>query len=71
MFKIISKKILSFNIKSFEINAPDIAKNAKADIVPVAIAEFTGYPKLKPFTRRKGNPAGSNTGLSAKNIHFR
>ena len=30
-----------------------IAKNAKADIVPVAIAEFTGYPKLKPFTRRK------------------
>jgi len=30
MFKIISKKILSFNIKSFEINAPDIAKNAKA-----------------------------------------
>ena len=30
-----------------------IAKNAKADIVPVAIAEFSGYPKLKPFTRRK------------------
>lgn len=30
-----------------------IAKNAKADIVPVAIGEFTGYPKLKPFTRRK------------------
>jgi len=30
MFKIISKKILSSNIKSFEINAPDIAKNAKA-----------------------------------------
>lgn len=30
-----------------------IAKNAKADIVPVAIAEFNGYPKLKPFTRRK------------------
>jgi len=30
MFKIISKKILSFNIKSFEINAPDIAKNSKA-----------------------------------------
>jgi len=29
-----------------------IAKNAKADIVPVAIAEWTGYPKLKPFTRR-------------------
>lgn len=32
-----------------------IAKNARADIVPVAIAEFTGYPKLKPFTRRKFN----------------
>ena len=30
-----------------------IAKHAKADIVPVALAEFTGYPKLKPFTRRK------------------
>ncbi len=30
-----------------------IAKNAKADIVPVAIADFNGYPKLKPFTRRK------------------
>ena len=30
-----------------------IAKNAKAAIVPVAIGEFTGYPKLKPFTRRK------------------
>lgn len=30
MFKIISKKILSSNIKSFEINAPDIAKNSKA-----------------------------------------
>ena len=30
-----------------------IAKNAKADIVPVAIGEFSGYPKLKPFTRRK------------------
>ena len=30
MDKIISKKILSFNIKSFEINAPDIAKNSKA-----------------------------------------
>lgn len=30
-----------------------IAKNAKADIVPVAISEFSGYPKLKPFTRRK------------------
>ena len=30
-----------------------IAKNAKADIVPVAIGGFTGYPKLKPFTRRE------------------
>lgn len=30
-----------------------IAKTAKADIVPVAIADFSGYPKLKPFTRRK------------------
>ena len=29
-----------------------IAKSAKADIVPVAIANWDGYPKLKPFTRR-------------------
>lgn len=29
-----------------------IAKNAKADIVPVGIAGFDGYPKWKPFTRR-------------------
>lgn len=29
-----------------------IAKNAKADIIPVAIANWDGYPKLKPFTRR-------------------
>lgn len=29
-----------------------IAKNAKADIVPVSIGGFTGYPKLKPFTRK-------------------
>lgn len=29
-----------------------IAKNAKADIVPVGIEGFDGYPKLKPFTRR-------------------
>jgi 1-acyl-sn-glycerol-3-phosphate acyltransferase len=29
-----------------------IAKNAKADIVPIAIADWDGYPKLKPFTRR-------------------
>lgn len=32
-----------------------IAKNAKADIVPVSIGEFTGYPKIKPFTRRSVN----------------
>jgi 1-acyl-sn-glycerol-3-phosphate acyltransferase len=30
-----------------------IAKHAKADIVPVAISNFTGYPKTKPFTRQK------------------
>lgn len=30
----------------------EIAKFAKADIVPVAISEWTGYPKLKPFTRK-------------------
>ncbi len=29
-----------------------IAKNAKADLVPIAIAGWDGYPKLKPFTRR-------------------
>jgi 1-acyl-sn-glycerol-3-phosphate acyltransferase len=29
-----------------------IAKYAKRDIVPVAIAEWNGYPKLKPFTRK-------------------
>ena len=29
-----------------------IAKNAKADILPVGIEGFDGYPKLKPFTRR-------------------
>lgn len=29
-----------------------IARAAKADIVPVAIANWDGYPKLKPFTRR-------------------
>lgn len=28
-----------------------IAKNAKADIVPVAIANWGGYPKLKPFKK--------------------
>ena len=28
-----------------------IAKHAKADIVPVAIANGGGYPKLKPFTK--------------------
>lgn len=30
-----------------------IAKSAKSDIVPIAIADWNGYPKLKPFTRRK------------------
>ena len=30
-----------------------IAKYAKSDIIPIAIAEWDGYPKLKPFTRRK------------------
>ncbi len=29
-----------------------IAKNAKADIVPVAIADFSGYPQLKPFKKQ-------------------
>lgn len=29
-----------------------IARAAKADILPVAIAGWDGYPKLKPFTRR-------------------
>ncbi len=29
-----------------------IAKNAKADIIPVAIAGWDGYPKLNPFTRK-------------------
>lgn len=29
-----------------------IAKNAKADIIPVAIANFNGYPQLKPFVKR-------------------
>ena len=32
-----------------------IAKNAKADIVPVAIDKFSGYPKLIPFTRQTVN----------------
>lgn len=30
-----------------------IAKNAKADIIPVAIGGFTGYPQLKPFKKQK------------------
>ncbi len=30
----------------------EIAKYAKADIIPIAIANWDGYPKLKPFTRR-------------------
>jgi 1-acyl-sn-glycerol-3-phosphate acyltransferase len=29
-----------------------LAKTAKADIIPIAIAGWDGYPKLKPFTRR-------------------
>jgi 1-acyl-sn-glycerol-3-phosphate acyltransferase len=29
-----------------------IARTAKADIIPIAIADWDGYPKLKPFTRR-------------------
>ncbi len=29
-----------------------IARAAKADIIPVAIADWDGYPKLFPFTRR-------------------
>jgi len=30
-----------------------IAKNAKADIIPVAIGGFTGLPQLKPFKKQK------------------
>lgn len=30
-----------------------IAKSAKADIMPIAIADWNGYPKLRPFTRKK------------------
>ncbi len=30
-----------------------IAKHAKADIVPVAVADFSGYPSLFPFKRQK------------------
>lgn len=29
-----------------------LARTAKADIIPIAIANWDGYPKLKPFTRR-------------------
>lgn len=29
-----------------------IAKNARADIIPVAIGGFTGYPQLKPFKKQ-------------------
>ena len=32
-----------------------IAKAAKADVVPVAIADWDGYPSLYPFTRRNVN----------------
>lgn len=29
-----------------------IAKNAKANIIPVAIGDFSGYPQLKPFKKQ-------------------
>lgn len=32
-----------------------LARTAKADIIPIAIADWDGYPKLKPFTRRNVN----------------
>lgn len=32
-----------------------IAKAAKADVVPIAIADWDGYPSLYPFTRRNVN----------------
>lgn len=32
-----------------------IAKNAKADIIPVAISDFSGYPQLKPFKKQTVN----------------
>ena len=30
-----------------------IAKYAKSDIIPIAISQWSGYPKIKPFTRQK------------------
>ncbi len=30
-----------------------IAKYAKADVLPIAIAEWEGYPQLKPYKKRK------------------
>ena len=50
-----------------------IAKSAKSDIVPIAIADWNGYPKLKPFTRRKvtvkiGTPISYN--LSEEEIVY-
>ena len=49
------------------------AKSAKSDIVPIAIADWNGYPKLKPFTRRKvtvkiGTPISYN--LSEEEIVY-
>lgn len=32
-----------------------IAKTAKADIIPVAISDFSGYPQLKPFKKQVVN----------------
>lgn len=32
-----------------------IAKKAKADIIPVAIGNFSGYPQLKPFKKQTFN----------------
>ena len=32
-----------------------IAKNAKADIIPIAISDFSGYPQLKPFKKQTVN----------------
>ena len=32
-----------------------IAKHAKADIIPVAIGNFSGYPQLKPFKKQTFN----------------
>lgn len=32
-----------------------IAKTAKADIIPIAISDFSGYPQLKPFKKQTVN----------------